>query len=133
MTYKRKYKKKKKKLVPGRPFISEKNPSKERKPRHIRYSDEEWNFVSENASRCNKPTGTYIRDLSTGYRPMVPDPELKHQLAKVRIDIVNFAKHLNGLSDSDRAMLLKDPNTHSIWSASVKKELDFIDDLMRRL
>ena len=96
-------------------------------------SDEEWNFATENARLCHKFTSTYIRDLAAGYRPMVPDPELKHQLSKIRIDIVNFAKHLNGLSDGDRSILLRDPNTHSIWSKSVKDELDFIDDLMRRI
>ena len=132
MTYKRKYISKKNKLVPGRLLITEKNPSKERKIRHIRMSDEEWNFATENARKCHKFTSTYIRELAAGYRPMVPDPELKHQLSKIRIDIVNFAKHLNGLSDGDRSILLRDPNTHSIWAKSVKDELDFIDDLMRR-
>ncbi len=133
MTYKRKYIKKQNKLAPGRPFVTEKNPSKERPIRHIRMSDEEWEFARENAHLCHKQTGTYIRLLATGYRPLVPDPELKHQLAKVRIDIVNYAKHLEGLSDTDRTLLLKDPDTHEIWTKGVKKELDFIDDLMRRL
>ena len=54
MTYKRKYISKKNKLVPGRPLITEKNPSKERKIRHIRMSDEEWNFATENARKVEE-------------------------------------------------------------------------------
>ena len=133
MSYKRNYVSKKNKLAPGRPFITDKKTSKERPIRHIRMSDDEWDFAQQNAHLCHKQTSTYIRQLAAGYRPMVPDPELKHQLAKVRVDIVNFAKRLAGLKDEDRNLLLKDPNTNAIWSNGVKKELDFIDDLMRRL
>lgn len=133
MTYKRNYISKKNKLVPGRPQITEENPSKERKIRHIRMSDEEWDFAAQNARLCHKHTSTYIRQLASGYRPMKPDPELKHQLAKVRTDILQLSKRLAGLSDDARKLIMGEYDFQVEWFNAVQKELDFIDDLRRRL
>ena len=133
MTYKRKYIRKKNKLAPGRPLITENNPSKGRPIRHIRMSDEEWNFARQNARLCNKQTSTYIRNLATGYRPMVFDPELKYQLNKVRTDILQLSKRLAGLSDEARILIMGEEEYQKKWFAAVQIELDFIDDLRRRL
>ena len=133
MTYKRKYVLKKNKMLPGRPNITEENPSHERPVRRIRFSDEEWDFATKNARQCYMHTGTYIRKLVTGYRPMTPDPELKHQLAKVRTDILQLSKRLAGLSDEARKLILGEPEFQMEWFYAVQKELDFIDDLRRRL
>ena len=133
MTYKRNYITKKNKLVPGRPLITEKNPSKERKIRHIRMSDSEWNFATQDARLCHKHTSTYIRQLACGYRPMTPDPELKHQLGKIRTDIIQLSKRLSGLSDEARKLIMGEEEYQKLWFEIVQKELNFIDDLRRRL
>jgi hypothetical protein len=133
MTYKRNYISKKNKLVPGRPQIAENNPSKERKIRHIRMSDDEWKFATENARLCHKHTSTYIREIATGYRPMTPDPQLKIQLAKSRTDIIRLSKKLAGLSDENRKLVMGELEYQIQWFNAVQIILNFIDDLRRRI
>ena len=116
MTYKRNYVLKKNKMLPGRPNITDENPSRERPIRRIRFSDEEWDFATQNARQCHMHTGTYIR-----------------KLAKARTDIIQLSKRLAGLSDEARKLILGEPEFQMEWFNAVQKELDFIDDLRRRI
>jgi len=64
---------------------------------------------------------------------MTPDPELKHQLGKIRTDIIQLSKRLSGLSDEARKLIMGEEEYQKLWFEIVQKELNFIDDLRRRL
>lgn len=123
----------KKKKVNGRPRLSIEQPSRERKIRHIRMSDDEWEFAAENARQCHMPTSSYIRKLASGYRPIVFDKELVDGIHLCRRDLVNFSKHLKGLSAETRAVLLRDPATHAIWAGGIENVINFLTKLEGRL
>ena len=53
------------------------NPTKFRKQRGIRFSDEEWEQVKTKARRAGKPVSTFVRDRSLSQGLRIPPQKPK--------------------------------------------------------
>jgi len=101
----------------GRPPKSPSDISPTRKSKTIRLNDEEIAIISENASKCKKNFSEYCRDILMGYKPHVPDPELRNGLFAARKDIVNFINNIRGLNmtKEERSKFLASIPTIKMW------------------
>ena len=80
----------------GRPRKSTTDNSPTRKTRTLRFTEEEVKHIAENARRCRKNFSEYCRQVLMGYKPGVPDPELRDGLFAARKDMVNFINNIRG-------------------------------------
>lgn len=119
----------------GRPPKSPSDKSPTRKSRTIRLNDEEMAIISENASKCKKNFSEYCRDILMGYKPHVPDPELRNGLFEARKDIVNFINNIHGLnmSKEERSRFLASMPTIKIWWKAMITEVEWIDKYIERM
>ena len=119
----------------GRPPKSPSDISPTRKSRTIRLNDEEMAIISENASKCKKNFSEYCRDILMGYKPHVPDPELRNGLFAARKDIVNFINNIHGLnmSKEERSRFLASMPTIKIWWKAMITEVEWIDKYIERM
>ena len=119
----------------GRPPKSPSDISPTRKSRTIRLNDEEMAIISENASKCKKNFSEYCRDILMGYKPHVPDPELRKELFAARKDIVNFINNIHGLNmtKEERSKFLASIPTIKMWWKAMISEIEWIDKYMERM
>ena len=70
-----------------------------------------------------------------GYKPDVPDPELKDGLFAVRKDIVNFINNISGLkmTREERSRFIASMPTIRIWWKALFAEIEWIDNYMKRM
>ena len=119
----------------GRPPKSSSDKSPTRKSRTIRLNDEEMAIISENASKCKKNFSEYCRDILMGYKPRVPDPELRNGLFAARKDMVNFINNISGLNmtKEERSKFLASIPTIKMWWKTMISEIEWIDNYMERM
>ena len=119
----------------GRPPKSPSDISPTRKSRTIRLNDKEMAIISENASKCKKNFSEYCRDILMGYKPRIPDPELRKELFAARKDIVNFINNIHGLnmSKEERSRFLASMPTIKIWWKAMITEVEWIDKYIERM
>ena len=119
----------------GRPPKSPSDISPTRKSRTIRLNDEEMAIISENASKCKKNFSEYCRDILMGYKPHVPDPELRNGLFAARKDIVNFINNISGLNmtKEERSKFLALIPTIKTWWKAMISEIEWIDKYIERM
>lgn len=119
----------------GRPPKSPSDISPTRKSRTIRLNDEEMAIISENASKCKKNFSEYCRDILMGYKPRIPDPELRKELFAARKDIVNFINNIHGLkmTKEERSKFLASMPTIKMWWKAMISEIEWIDKYLERM
>ena len=119
----------------GRPHKSEADISPVRKPRALRLSDEEEKYIAGNAQRCRMNFSEYCRKVLMGYKPGVPDPELRDGLFAARKDMVNFINNIRGLnmSKEERSKFLASMPTIRVWWKALFAEIEWIDKYMERM
>ena len=119
----------------GRPRKSPSDSSTTRKTRTLRFTDEELEHIAENARRCRKNFSDYCRQVLMGYKPGVPDPELRDGLFAARKDIVNFINNISGLkmTKEERLRFLSSMPTIKIWWKALFAEIEWIDKYMERM
>ena len=119
----------------GRPPKSPSDISPTRKSRTIRLNDEEMAIISENASKCKKNFSEYCRDILMGYKPRIPDPELRKELFAARKDIVNFINNIHGLNmtKEERSKFLASMPTIKMWWKAMISEIEWIDKYLERM
>ena len=119
----------------GRPQKSPSDKSPTRRSRTIRLNDEEMAIISENASKCKKNFSEYCRDILMGYKPRIPDPELRKELFAARKDIVNFINNIHGLNmtKEERSKFLASMPTIKMWWKAMISEIECIDKYMERM
>ena len=119
----------------GRPPKADNDETKEKKPRSIRLTDEEMAFVVENARRCRKNFSDYCRCVLLGYKPAIPDPELKDGLFAARKDIINFTNNIRGLrmTKEERSRFLASMPIINTWWRALYAEIEFIKKLMDKI
>ena len=102
----------------------------------IRFSKEELDLINEQAALCKMNFSEYVRKVLIGYKPSVPDPDLKNQLWAARTDIRNFASDISGKmkgwpAEKRKTYLQNDAILHK-WEKAIVPLLDFIDSLIKR-
>lgn len=119
----------------GRPRKSTSESSTARKTRTLRFTDEELKHITENARRCRKNFSDYCRQVLMGYKPGVPDPELRDGLFAARKDMVNFINNISGLkmTKEERSRFLASMPTIRIWWKALFAEIEWIDNYMKRM
>ena len=119
----------------GRPRKSTTDNSPTRKTRTLRFTEEEAKHIAENARRCRKNFSEYCRQVLMGYKPGVPDPELRDGLFAARKDMVNFINNIRGLnmSKEERSRFLASMPTIRIWWKALFAEIEWIDKYMERM
>ena len=118
----------------GRPRKSS-TDSSIRKTRTLRLTEEEVRHIAENARRCRKNFSEYCRLVLMGYKPGVPDPELRDGLLASRKDMVNFINNISGLkmTREERSRFLASMPTIKIWWKALFAEIEWIDNYMKRM
>ena len=118
----------------GRPRKSS-TDSSIRKTRTLRLTEEEVRHIAENARRCRKNFSDYCRQVLMGYKPGVPDPELRDGLFAARKDMVNFINNISGLkmTREERSRFLASMPTIKIWWKALFAEIEWIDNYMKRM
>lgn len=108
---------------------------KKRKAHAVYLSIEEYAHVTEVAAQLNMDTGTFIRMVATGYKPIIPDPEFRREMMAIRYDIKNLFKILESLhlTEKKRLEMITSFGFLQRWIKGVKKELDFLDMWIKRL
>ena len=91
--------------------------------------------ITENARRCRKNFSEYCRLVLMGYKPGVPDPELRDGLLAARKDMVNFINNISGLNMTreERSRFLAAMPTIRIWWKALFTEIEWIDKYMKRM
>lgn len=119
----------------GRPCKLETNCSPIRKPRAIRLSDEEEQYIADNAQKCRMNFSEYCRKVLMNYKPSVPDPQFRDNLIAARKDIVNFINFIRRkkLDPEERKKFLEQLPTIKTWWKSLFVEIKFIDQQMGRM
>lgn len=119
----------------GRPRKSSSDNSPIRKTRTLRLTEEEVRHITENAKRCRKNFSEYCRQVLMGYKPGVPDPELRDGLLAARKDMVNFINNISGLNMTreERSRFLASMPTIRIWWKALFTEIEWIDKYMKRM
>lgn len=109
--------------------------SLKRKQHKVYYTDDEWQIVNDKAAHLNRETSVYIREISLGYKPVVPDPEFRHSLMQVSDDIRKLFAFLKGmnLTQEDRLQIMSQDAFLNRWKAGVEKELNFINEWIKRV
>lgn len=102
----------------------------------IRLSQEEQDLINEQAALCKMNFSEYVRKVLIGYKPSVPDPDLKNQLWAARTDIRNFANIINGKmkgwSKEKRIIYLQNDAFLHEWEQALVPLLNFIDSLIEK-
>ena len=119
----------------GRPRKSSSDNSPIRKTRTLRLTEEEVRHITENARRFQKNFSEYCRQVLMGYKPGVPDPELRDGLLAARKDMVNFINNISGLdmTKEERSRFLASMPTIRIWWKALFAEIEWIDKYMKRM
>ena len=70
-----------------------------------------------------------------GYKPGVPDPELRDGLLAARKDMVNFINNISGLNmtKEERSRFIASMPTIRIWWKALFAEIEWIDKYMKRM
>ena len=111
----------------GRPRKSSSDNSPIRKTRTLRLTEEEVRHITENARRCRKNFSEYCRQVLMGYKPGVPDPELRDGLLASRKDIVNFINNISGLNMTreERSRAIAHGNAYTTYS-TLKRDAEYV-------
>ena len=119
----------------GRPRKSSSDNSPIRKTRTLRLTEDEVSHIAENARRCRKNFSEYCRQVLMGYKPGVPDPELRDGLLAARKDMMNFINNISGLNMTreERSRFLASMPTIRIWWKALFTEIEWIDKYMKRM
>ena len=119
----------------GRPRKSSSDNSPIRKTRTLRLTEEEVRHITENARRFQKNFSEYCRQVLMGYKPGVPNPELRDGLLAARKDMVNFINNISGLdmTKEERSRFLASMPTIRIWWKALFAEIEWIDKYMERM
>ena len=119
----------------GRPRKSSSDNSPIRKTRTLRLTEEEVRHITENARRFQKNFSEYCRQVLMGYKPGVPNPELRDGLLAARKDMVNFINNISGLdmTKEERSRFLASMPTIRIWWKALFAEIEWIDKYMKRM
>lgn len=108
---------------------------KKRWPHKIYFSDDEWRRVVAKADWLNRETSVYVREVALGYKPVVPDPEFRHELWRCRDDIKKLFGFLSGLRlvEEKRYEYISIRPFLEKWTAGVEKILTFLDKWIKRV
>ena len=119
----------------GRPPKSPSDISPTRKSKTIRLNDEEIAIISENARNCKKNFSEYCRQVLLGYKPRIPDPELRKGLFTARKDMVNFINNISGLNmtKEERSRFLASIPTIKMWWKAMISEIEWINKYMDKM
>ena len=119
----------------GRRSIKNGAVSKARKKHQIAFSESEWREISKYARQTNRSCAAYIREVATKHRPMLPDPQMKSELMKIRTDIIRLWGFLESRSWSQevRIKMMSELNFLRQWTNGVIAELNWIDKWIKRL
>lgn len=108
---------------------------KKRWPHKIYFSDDEWRRVVAKADWLNREPSVYGREVMLGYKPVVPDPEFRHELWRCRDDIKKLFGFLSGLRlvEEKRYEYISTRPFLEKWTAGVEKILTFLDKWIKRV
>lgn len=86
-------------------------------------TEQELSQIKSTADRCGMTRSDFIRARALGYKPRqrLSDKELDglRQLAACRMDMVNFANALHGLTDNEKIRLFRHEPTMLEWYEKV--------------
>ena len=106
-----------------------------RRPHKVYFTDDEWKVIVGKADWVNRAPSVYLREVGLGYKPIVPDPEFRHQLMRIGDDIRKLFAFLKGmnLSQEDRYQTMCEIGFLKRWTEGVSKILDFLDKWIKRV
>ena len=93
-----------------------------RRPHKVYFTDAEWKVIVGKADWVNRAPSVYLREVGLGYKPIVPDPEFRHQLMRIGDDIRKLFAFLKGmnLSQEDRYQTMCEIGFLKRWTEGVK-------------
>ena len=115
---------------------SETDPSDDRRrPHKVYFTDAEWKVIVGKADWVNRAPSVYLREVGLGYKPIVPDPEFRHELMRCRDDIKKLFSFLKRkeLAQEERLNYISQLPFLRRWISAVEKILDFLDMWIKRV
>lgn len=108
---------------------------KKRRGHKIYFSPDEWKRVVAKADWVKRESSVYVREVALGYKPVVPDPEFRHELMRCRDDIKKLFSFLKrqGLAQEERLNYISQLPFLRRWIMAVEKILDFLDIWIKRV
>lgn len=118
----------------GRSKSSDNYKENVRKAHKIYFKDDEWKAITCKADALDMERSVYVREVSLGYNPVVPDREFRRELMSVRDDLKKFFGFISSKrwTQEERIKKLWDISFLQIWSNGIMKELDFLNKWIRR-
>ena len=109
--------------------------NKRRRGHQIYFSPDEWQRVLTKADWVKRAPAVYAREVSLGYKPVVPDPEFRHELMRCRDDIKKLFSFLKRkeLAQEERLNFISQLPFLRRWVTAVEKILDFLDMWIKRV
>lgn len=109
--------------------------NKRRRGHQIYFSPDEWQRVVAKADWVKRAPAVYVREVSLGYKPAIPDPEFRHELMRCRDDIKKLFSFLKRkeLAQEERLNFISQLPFLRRWITAVEKILDFLDMWMKRV
>ena len=115
----------------GRPRKSEMENSMVRKPKALRLSDEEEQYIAGNARKCRMNFSEYCRQVLMDY---IPNTLFRDELFAARKDIVNFINNIKGLKmgSEERKEFLRSMPVIQQWWKRLFPMIEFLDKRIER-
>ena len=101
----------------------------------VYYNDREWDIISSKSAHLDMDRGVYIREVSLGYKPTIPDRDFRQEMMRVRDDVKKLFQILESLNLSREKRLEKITEFGFLqrWTNGVKDELDFLDRWIKKV
>ena len=74
----------------GRSKSSDDYKENVRKAHKIYFKDDEWKTITSKANALDMERSVYVREVSLGYKPVIPDREFRRDLLRRRRDSVEY-------------------------------------------
>ena len=98
-------------------------------------TEQELSQIKSTADQCGMTRSDFIRARALGYKPRqrLSNRELDglRQLAACRMDLVNFANALHGLSDNEKVKLFRHQPTMLEWYEKVAHVTNHVADFLQ--
>ena len=119
----------KKKNTTGRKRLSD----EKRKKYSVWLNENERSIISEKADAVGMSFSVYMRERAMDYNPIVPDPEFRQELMRVRDDIKRLFSILDkAMTPEQRYKKITEWGFLRDWEKKKKKELRFCDKWIDR-
>ena len=101
---------------------SEKRPLKT-KHIDVRFTQEEFDLIVENAKKANRSKSIYLHDIGIGHKPSLPMTDIQQEALKgligARAELVSIRNALHGLPQSERKKLFKRADFMERWMLGI--------------